>query len=166
MRICKGDCRFFSSATTHLVPDANSIWNLREALARATLGGVPAIAALFRRFEAQLRAPGFIAMGGQSVDATVVSAPKQRNTEDAKRALRNGRLPEGWAQKPAKLRQKEFANETPMVGETLAHDACWTVKQGKAKLGSDGAPKVAIAIPIYGCKNPVGIDRRHGLIRT
>ena len=92
-------------------------------------------------------------MGGQIVDATVVAAPKQRNTEEEKQALREGRIAEDWAKKPAKLRQKD-------------RDARWTVKQGKAKPGFDGAPRIAIAIPVYGYKNHVGIDRRHGLIRT
>ena len=158
--------RFLGLGLADRVPDANSIWNFREALTRATQGGVPATEALFRRFEAQLRSAGFIAMGGQIVDATVVAAPKQRNTEGEKQALREGRIPEDRARKPAKLRQKEFANGTPMVRETLANDARWTVKQGKAKPGLDGAPRIAIAIPVYGYKNHVGIDRRHGLIRT
>jgi len=145
--------RFLGLTLADRVPDANSIWNFREALTRARLDGVPAIEALFRRFDAQLRAAGFIAMGGQIVDATVVAAPKQRSTEDEKQALREGRIPEDWAGKPAKLRQKD-------------RDARWTVKQGKAKPGPDGAPRLVLAIPVCGYKNHVGIDRRHGLIRT
>lgn len=145
--------RFLGLSLADRVPDANSIWNFREALTRATLGGVPAIEALFRRFEAQLSAAGYIAMGGQIVDATVVAAPKQRNTEDEKRALKEGRIPEAWAAKPAKLRQKD-------------RDARWTVKYSKAKPSADGAKRVDIAIPMFGYKNHVGIDRRHGLIRT
>ena len=69
--------RFLGLSLADRVPDANSIWNFREALTRAVIGGVPAIEALFRRFEAQLSAAGYIAMGGQIVDATVVAAPKQ-----------------------------------------------------------------------------------------
>jgi transposase, IS5 family len=98
--------RFLGLSLADRVPDANSIWNFREALTRATIGGVPAIEALFRRFEAQLSAAGYIAMGGQIVDATVVAAPKQRNTEEEKRALKEGRIPEAWAAKPARLAQK------------------------------------------------------------
>lgn len=41
-------------------------------------------------------------MGGQIVDATVVAAPKQRATEDERRALRDGRIPEDWG---AEIRQ-------------------------------------------------------------
>ncbi len=145
--------RFLGLGLADRVPDANSIWNFREALTRATLDGVPAIEALFGGFEAQLRSAGFIAMGGQIVDATIVSAPKQRNTEDEKRALREGRIPEAWAAKPAKLAQKD-------------RDARWTVKYSKAKPSADGAKRVDIAIPMFGYKNHVGIDRRHGLIRT
>jgi transposase, IS5 family len=145
--------RFLGLSLADRVPDANSIWNFREALTRAPLDGGPAIEALFRRFDAQLRAAGYIAMGGQIIDATVVAAPKQRNTEDEKRALREGSVPQAWAQKPAKLRQKD-------------RDARWTVKYSRAKPAADGAKRVDIAVPMFGYKNHVGIDRRHGLIRT
>jgi transposase, IS5 family len=145
--------RFLGLGLSDRVPDANSIWNFREALTRATLDGVPAIEALFRRFEAQLRAAGYIAMGGQIVDATIVSAPKQRNTEAEKQALREGRIPEDWACKPAKLRQKD-------------RDARWTVKFSKAKAAEEGKAKLRdIAIPAFGYKNHASIDRRHGFIR-
>jgi hypothetical protein len=35
-------------------------------------------------------------MGGQIIDATVVPAPKQRNTEAEKAAIKEGRVPEAW----------------------------------------------------------------------
>jgi AIR synthase related protein, N-terminal domain/Transposase DDE domain len=91
-------------------------------------------------------------MGGQIVDASAVAAPKPRNTENEKRALKEGRIPEAWTQKPA-LAQKD-------------RDARWTVKYSKAKPSADGARRVDIAIPMFGYRNHVGIDRRHGLIRT
>ena len=46
--------RFLGLGLADRVPDANSIWNFREALTRAQTGGVSAIEALFRRFDAQL----------------------------------------------------------------------------------------------------------------
>ena len=61
--------RFFGLSLADRVPDANSIWPFREALTRAQIGGVPAIEAVFRRFHAMLQAAGYIAMGGQIVDA-------------------------------------------------------------------------------------------------
>ncbi len=45
-------------------------------------------------------------------------------------------------------------------------DARWTVKWSKAKPAEDGSPRIDLAVPAFGYKNHVGIDRRHGLIRT
>ena len=96
---------------------------------------------------------GFLAMSGQIIDASIVAAPKQRNTDGEKRDIKEGRIPEDWADKPAKLRQKD-------------RDARWTVKYSKAKPAEDGSPRVDLAVPAFGYKNHIGIDRRHGLIRT
>jgi hypothetical protein len=49
------------------VPDAETIWLYREQLKRT---GV--IETLFCRFDAVLTAKGYLAMGGQIIDATVV----------------------------------------------------------------------------------------------
>ena len=35
-------------------------------------------------------------MSGQIVDATIVAAPKQRNTIEEKKAIREGRIPDDW----------------------------------------------------------------------
>ena len=59
-------------------------------------------------------------MSGQLVDASIVAAPRQRNTRAEKQALKEGRVPEAWQAKPAKLSQKD-------------RDARWTVKTTKAK---------------------------------
>jgi hypothetical protein len=45
-------------------------------------------------------------MSGQIVDASIVATPKQRNTEAEKDALKAGRIPEDWKDKPARLAQK------------------------------------------------------------
>jgi IS5 family transposase len=144
--------RFLGLGLADAVPDANTIWTFREALTRARLAGKPAIEALFERFDAALRAAGFLAMGGQIIDASIVAAPKQRNTESEKRDLKEGRIPPEWTQKPAKLRQKD-------------RDARWTVKYTKAKPNQDGAARLDLAVPLFGYKNHIGIDRRHRLIR-
>jgi IS5 family transposase len=52
-----------------------------------------------------LRDSGYIAMSGQIVDASLIAAPRQRNT-DEKKAIKEGRIPGDWRDKPAKLRQK------------------------------------------------------------
>jgi IS5 family transposase len=131
--------RFLGLTLADRVPDANSIWNFREALTRTIVDGKLAIEVLFKRFDAALAQAGFLAMGGQIIDATIVAAPKQRNTEAEKKAIKEGCIPEDWKAKPAKLRQKD-------------RDARWTIKFTKAKPAEDGAKRV--------------VDRAHGLIRT
>ncbi len=69
--------RFLGLGLSDTVPDANTIWTFREALTRATIGGKPALEVLFRAYDAALRKAGFLAMGGQIIDATIVAAPKQ-----------------------------------------------------------------------------------------
>ena len=144
--------RFLGLDLADTVPDANTIWTFREALTRAQLAGKPAIEALFERFDGALSAAGFLAMSGQIIDASIVAAPKQRNTDGEKRDIKAGRIPPQWAAKPAKLRQKD-------------RDARWTVKYTKATPSEDGIPRVDLAIPAFGYKNHIGIDRRHRLIR-
>ena len=139
--------RFLGLGLAHVVPDANTIWTFREALKTAD-----AIDALFKRFDETLRSSGFLAMSGQIVDATIVAAPKQRNTIEEKAAIREGCVPETWKDQPAKLAQKD-------------RDARWTVKYTKAKPREGLAPQVDLAIPAFGYKNHVAIDRKHGLIR-
>src|SRR3954466_12344524 len=93
--------RFLGLGLADVVPDANTIWTFREALKKAD-----AIEGLFRRFDEALRASGFLAMRGQIVDATIVAAPKQRNTIEEKQAIKEGRIPAGWKDQPAKMAQK------------------------------------------------------------
>src|SRR5271167_3229017 len=144
--------RFLGLGLADTVPDANTIWIFREALTRARIAGKPAIEVLFERFDGVLSAAGFLAMSGQIIDASIVAAPKQRYTDGEKRDIKQGRIPPQWAAAPAKLRQKD-------------RDARWTVKYTKAKPSADGMPRVDLAVPAFGYKNHIGIDRRHRLIR-
>lgn len=144
--------RFLGLGLDGAVPDATTVWLFRERLVKAR-----AIDRLFARFDAVLRDRGYLAMGGQIVDASVVPAPRQRNSEAEKAAIREGRIPDGWEDDPAKARQKD-------------RDARWTVKYTKAKVKEGAGPKAPrprdLAIPMFGYKNHIGIDRAHGLIRT
>jgi len=141
--------RFLGLGLSDRVPDSRTIWLFRERLTKAG-----AIGPLFARFDATLRGAGYIAMSGQIVDATLVQAPRQRNTQAEKADIKAGRVPEAWKDKPAKLRHKD-------------RDARWTVKFTKAKPRQDGTmPVVDLAIPAFGYRNHIAIDRRFGLIRT
>ena len=140
--------RFLGLGLSDRVPDARTIWLFRERLTKADV-----IKRLFDRFDAALRASGYIAMSGQIVDASLIAAPKQRTTQEEKQAIKEGRVPEAWTDKPAKLRQKD-------------RDARWTVKFSKAKERTDGTkPPVDIAIPTFGYQNHISMDSGFGFIR-
>jgi transposase, IS5 family len=140
--------RFLGLGLSDRIPDARTIWLFREKLTNAG-----AIGPLFERFDATLRQSGYIAMSGQIVDASLIAAPRQRNSEDEKKAIKEGRIPDDWKDKPAKLRQKD-------------RDARWTVKFTKAKPREDGSlPTVDLAIPVFGYQNHISIDCGFGFIR-
>jgi len=74
----------------------------REKLTRAE-----AIKPLFDRFDAALRVSGYIAMSGQIVDATLVSAPKQRMTDEERKTVKQGAF-----LKPGRRAPPSFATRT------------------------------------------------------
>ena len=80
---------------------------------------------------------GYLAMGGQIIDATIVSAPRQHNSREDNETIKEGNMPEDWKSKPAKNRQKD-------------KDARWTKKHDRS---------------YFGYKNHIGVDRRHKLVR-
>ena len=94
-------------------------------------------------------------MGGQILDATVVQARQARLTAEEKAVVRGGGTPSGWS--PARRAQ-------------IDRDARWTLKRGRKRPppedGTSRRQQVEIAVPVFGYKSHVGIDRRHGLIRT
>ena len=124
--------RFLGLGLEDTVPDATTVWLFREALAKAGL-----VKTLFERFNRHLDAKGYIARGGQIVDATIVDAPKQHNTREENEEIKAGKTPEGWEANPAKNAQKD-------------KDARWTKKNEES---------------FYGYKNHVSVDRKHKLVR-
>lgn len=130
------------------VPDANTLWDFRESLIRAD-----ALDVLFVEMSMALNQAGFLPRSGQIVDASLVAAPRQRNTDGEKAAIKAGKsAAEIWPEKPSKAPQKDT-------------DGRWTVKYSKAKARADGTKPVDIAIPIYGDKSHISLDRMHAIIR-
>src|SRR5204863_2725005 len=120
--------RFLRLGIEDSIPDGTTLWLFREKLAKAGL-----IETLFDRFDQHLGAQGYIARGGQIIDATIVVVPRQRNTREENEAIKRGETPDDWEKKPAKNRQKD-------------KDARWTKKHGKS---------------FYGYKNHVNADAKH-----
>lgn len=142
--------RFLGLGPGDAVPDAKTIWLFREHLTRAG-----AVETLFARFDTLLRDKGYLAMSGQILDASLIPAPRQHLDDGEKAAIKDGEsAAEIWPDQPAKAAQKDV-------------DARWTVKHSRAKPVAEGEKaKPDIAIPVFGYKNHIGIDRRYGLIRT
>src|SRR3984893_10830609 len=124
--------RFLGLGIEDGIPDGTTLWLFREKLAKAGL-----IEKLFEQFGRHLEAKGYIARGGQMVDATIVAVPKQRNSREDNEAVKAGKTPEEWEKQPAKNRQKD-------------KDARWTKKNNKS---------------FFGYKNHVNADAKHKLIR-
>ena len=124
--------RFLGLGLGDRVPDAKTVWLYREALAKAGK-----MEDLFALFDGYLARQGYVARGGQILDASIVPVPKNRNTRDENEAVKAGDMPEDWADKPAKRSQKDM-------------DARWAKKHGKSH---------------YGYKNHVNVDRKYKLVR-
>ncbi len=124
--------RFVGKGLEGRIPDATTLWLFREKLSAA---GV--IEKLFARFDQHLEAKGYIARGGQMIDASIVSVPKQHNSRDETDTIKAGKTPQAWTAKPEKNRQKD-------------KHARWTKKHGRS---------------FFGYKNHINADAKHKLIR-
>ena len=122
--------RFLDLSLGDRVPDAKTIWLFREQLTKVNL-----TKKLFNQFDRYLRNNGFAAQKGQIIDASIVAAPKQRNSREDNKRINKGDIPEEWNQ--AKRRQKDT-------------DARWVKKMGKNH---------------FGYKNHINIDVKNKLIR-
>ena len=107
--------RFVGFGLEDKVPDAKTVWLYREQLARAGM-----VEALFEDFDGYLEKQGYLAMGGQIIDASIVPVPKQRNSRDDNARIKDGETPEGWKDQPAKS-----------VAEGHGRTRCLTKKHGK-----------------------------------
>ncbi len=124
--------RFLGLKKSDKVPDSKTFWHFREQLIEKDV-----IKSLFTTFNETLDAAGVFANEGKMVDASFVEAPRQRNTrEENKHIKENGTAPEAWKEKPHKLCQKDV-------------DARWTKKNNST---------------FYGYKNHVKSDTKTKLI--
>ncbi len=54
------------------------------------------IEALFETFDGHPKDRGYLAMGGQIIDASIVAVPKQRNSREESAGIKAGETPESW----------------------------------------------------------------------
>lgn len=105
--------RFCGLGSADRMPDANTLWDFREALIAAG-----ALDALFARPGKAITEAGDLPMSGQIVDATLVQAPRQRLTDGEKAAIKDGRsAKEIWPEKPANDGTAQIDIAVPAFGD-------------------------------------------------
>ncbi len=115
------------------VPDEKTVWAFRENITNNGL-----IEDLFNQFIVYLEAKNLILNKGQLVDASFTVAPRQRNTREENKIIKEGNGDKLWNDKPNKKKHKDI-------------DARWTEKN-KEKF--------------YGYKNHVKVDKKSKFINT
>lgn len=114
--------RFLGLELQHAVPDATTIRLFVEHM--ITAGAMPD---LFAQFHERLSRAGLVLNEGKILDASIVSAPVQRNSKEENERIKDNDVPEDWSEQ--KRRQKDV-------------DASWTKKHGKNYFGYKNHVKV------------------------
>ena len=100
------------------VPDGKTVWKYKDALAQSGTYDK-----LFKRFNEYLDGIGLIVNEGKIVDASFVIAPRQRNTRDENKKIKEGKGDELWNDNPHKKCHKDI-------------DARWVKKRGDDSMGT------------------------------
>jgi IS5 family transposase len=124
-------CKFLGIDSYVQVPDAKTIWHYREQLKKHEI-----IHEIFSLFTEKLQNASLMLKDGAIIDASIVQVPRQRNTREENKQVREGDIPEEWKNNPNKLEQKDL-------------DADWVKKNGKT---------------FFGYKNHIKIDNGSKLI--
>ena len=125
--------RFLGLSLCDTVPDAKTIWHFREELNKAKI-----MDTVFYRFVEQLEEKGIITRSGSIVDAAFVDVPRQRNTREENKEIKEGKTPEGWEKE--ENRHKKAQKDM---------DARWATKNKERH---------------YGYKNHIKIDKKSKII--
>ncbi len=96
--------RFLGLSLGDKVPDAKTIWAFKERLKES---GVDI--GLFALFTQKMQSEGIITREGSLFDASFIDVPRQRNTRDENKRIKEGCVPEEWLSEDKKhmLPQKD-----------------------------------------------------------
>jgi IS5 family transposase len=123
--------RFLDLELSDKVPDSKTIWLFKETVTKSGK-----TQELFDTFEGLLEKEGYIGKEGKIVDASFVEVPRQRNSREENKQIKEGKVPEDWLENQHKLSQKDI-------------DARWTKKNKET---------------FYGYKNNIKGDQKSKLI--
>ena len=116
--------KFLGLESGDKVPDEKTVWAFREKLTNIGL-----VEGVFLQFNNHLESKGLIMNEGKMVDASFTVAPRQRNTREENKKIKEGNGDELWNDKPNKKRHKDI-------------DARWTKKNGETFFGYKNHAKV------------------------
>ena len=114
--------RFFGFALGGRMPDENTIRHFRN---RMTETGT--LKAVMKAFDRQLHQNGYVPRLGQIIDATLVPAPKQRNSAPEREAIKAGKQAEEiWPQQPKHTAQANARKSSirAAVEHVFGHQKC------------------------------------------
>ena len=116
--------KFLGLESGDKVPDEKTVWAFRERLTNEGL-----VESIFSQFTKHLESKGLIMNEGKMVDASFTIAPRQRNTREENKKIKEGNGDELWDDKPNKKKHKDI-------------DARWTKKNGETFFGYKNHAKV------------------------
>lgn len=116
--------KFLGLESGDKVPDEKTVWLFRENLTNCGL-----VEDIFTQFVNYLSTKGYIMNEGKMVDASFTIAPRQRNTREENKLIKEGRGNELWNDEPHKKRHKDI-------------DARWTKKNKETFFGYKNHAKV------------------------
>ena len=106
------------------VPDEKTVWKYKNIMSESGVSE-----RLFAKFNEQLNSMGLIVNEGKIIDASFVIVPKQRNTREENKKIKDGEGDELWNDHPHKKCHKDI-------------DARWTQKGGANYYGYKDHAKV------------------------
>ena len=109
--------KFLGLESGDKVPDEKTVWLFRENITNTGL-----IEKIFEQFRQFLENKGLIINEGKMVDASFTLAPRQRNTREENKIIKEGKGDELWNDKPNKKKHKDI-------------DGRWTKKNGETFYG-------------------------------
>lgn len=123
--------RFLDLTISDDIPDSKTVWNFRQQMVDLEL-----VNPVFDLFLVALEKLGLVVNEGKIIDASFVEVPKQRNTKEENKQIKEGDIPDAFKENDNKLAQKDT-------------DARWTKKNNQS---------------FYGYKNHIKIDNKSKII--
>lgn len=123
--------RFLNLTISDDIPDSKTVWNFREQLINLEL-----VELVFNLFLKELELLGLVVNEGKIIDASFIEVPKQRNSREENKQIKDGETPASFDENHNKKEQKDL-------------DARWTKKNN---------------VSYYGYKSHVKVDAKSKLI--